>query len=140
MTISSLKQYFLPLAWLIALSGFVGSLIAQYSGFPPCSLCWWQRVCLYPQVILLGIALWRRDATIWIYGVALSVIGAGFALYQDLLYRGIIQEGSAICAPDVVSCTQKIPDILGVNMIEGSFLAFIAIAVLLYLSRPRSDR
>lgn len=71
------------------LFGFVVSLVAMlgslyYSdilSYTPCKLCWYQRIAMYPQVFLFGIALWLKDRSfIWSYSRALSFIGALIAL------------------------------------------------------------
>lgn len=61
---------------------------SEVLGILPCSLCWLQRVFLYPQVVLFGVALWKKDKGIAIYSIALSVIGGIIALYQHYLQMG----------------------------------------------------
>ncbi len=96
------------------LAGFVfsvlGTLLTLYYsdvlGFEPCPLCWWQRAFLYPQVILFALALWKRDARIAAYSIALSIAGAGVALYQHALQ--ILPAGSLPCPAEGASCAQRI--------------------------------
>jgi disulfide bond formation protein DsbB len=64
-------------------------------GFVPCGLCWLQRVFLFPQVILLTLALVFRDQTFYRYGIALSIPGLIIGLYQHYLQMG---------GPDLVGC------------------------------------
>src|SRR3989344_809707 len=75
--------------WIGILLSFVGSFLTLYYsevlGIPPCDLCWWQRIFLYPQVFLFGMALWKRDSYIAEYSIVLSLIGGGFALYHHAL-------------------------------------------------------
>jgi len=80
-----LKKYSLHLAWIIALIGFFTTLYFGYIlNWPVCDLCWYQRICLYPLVIILGIACFRDDHKIGIYTIPLAVIGALLSLYQYL--------------------------------------------------------
>lgn len=66
----------LVLMFIVALTATVGSLyFSDIAGWTPCKLCWLQRICMYPQVVLLGIALWKRDRNIAPYILALCVIG-----------------------------------------------------------------
>jgi len=75
----------LLLAWLIALLAFVGTLYSsEVMRMPVCHLCWYQRICMYPLVMIFAIALWRNDVRIRIYTLPLCVIGGLFALYQYL--------------------------------------------------------
>ncbi len=62
---------------------------SEIAGLVPCELCWFQRIFMYPQVIMLGIALWKKDRRIADYSIALSVIGATIAAYHYLLQIGI---------------------------------------------------
>ena len=57
-------------------------------GFIPCGLCWFERIFLYPQVVLFGIALWKRDFSVATYSIALSMCGAVIALYHHFIQMG----------------------------------------------------
>lgn len=83
-----------PIASLVASSGLTlmltvaivataGSLfLSDIAGWTPCKLCWYQRIFMYPQVILLGIALWKKDRNIALHILLLSIIGALIAGYH----------------------------------------------------------
>src|SRR3989344_2964673 len=76
-------KYILELLFFGILAAVVGSLIySDIVGFPPCELCWWQRIFMYPQLIILALAWHRKDKTVIDYLVPLSVMGAVLALYQ----------------------------------------------------------
>ena len=61
----------------------MGSLyFSEVAHFDPCKLCWYQRIAMYPLVVLLGIAAVRRDAGIGIYAKALAGIGALISTYH----------------------------------------------------------
>jgi len=95
-------QVALPLAFGVALACTVGSLyLSDIAKFPPCKLCWYQRIAMYPQVLLLGIAALRRDLLIKWYAVPLALIGLGISIYHYLVER----------FPDTVSfsCTSDVP-------------------------------
>ena len=71
---------------LITASVVAGSMFfSNVLGWEPCELCWYQRILLFPQVVLFGIATWRNDRSIFLYTVPLSVIGGLIALYHALL-------------------------------------------------------
>src|SRR3989338_8039857 len=75
----------LNLLFLFSLAALVGSLAySNIIGFPPCELCWIQRIFMYPQVLLSGVALWRKDKNIVTYLLSLSVLGGIVALYHSL--------------------------------------------------------
>lgn len=85
---------FWGLAGALVLSLGATALSLYYSealGIAPCSLCWIQRMFLYPQVILFAAALYKREARIADYSIALSVLGAAVALYQHALQMGFLR-------------------------------------------------
>lgn len=80
------KIYALLAAWIIALIATVSTLyMGEVLKWPVCSLCWYQRIGIYPLTIILGMALYRDERTINIYAIPLAVIAAFFALYQYLI-------------------------------------------------------
>lgn len=79
------EKYGLYFAWLIALIALMVSLYASVMlQMPVCDLCWYQRICIYPLVVILGIAAYCSDVGIIKYAIPLAIIGALFALYQYL--------------------------------------------------------
>ena len=61
---------------------------SEILGIAPCAWCWMQRVFLYPQIILFGLALWKRDKTIADYSIGFSIAGFIVAMYQHYLQMG----------------------------------------------------
>lgn len=83
-----LKRHAILLAWLLSLLAFFISIfLSEVEGWPVCHLCWYQRVCLYPQVIMLGLAAMREDAGVLDYLIPISFIGLVFSLVQYLLQQ-----------------------------------------------------
>jgi disulfide bond formation protein DsbB len=82
-------KYAIPLAFVAALAALLGSLFySEVIGYEPCVLCWWQRVFLYPQVLIFGIALWKRDTSPFLYAVPLTVFSALLSTYHSYVYLG----------------------------------------------------
>jgi len=80
-----ISRYGLYLAWLVAIVATGGSLyFSEVRHFVPCQLCWFQRILMYPLVIVLGIASYRNDRNISGYVLPLTVIGWLIALYHYL--------------------------------------------------------
>ncbi len=78
-------NYGLYLAWLVAIVATAGSLyFSEVRHFIPCTYCWYQRILMYPLVIILGIASYRQDKGIAVYTLPLGIIGLGIALYHYL--------------------------------------------------------
>jgi len=104
----------LTISFGLVLAALVGSLYySNVVGFPACELCWWQRVFIYPQVVLFGIALWYKRKNVIFYAGALSVIGLGYALYN--IFIQTFQTASAFCVPGSIaaSCLEKYVEGLG---------------------------
>ncbi len=104
--ISFVRHHALPLGFAVAFGALAGSLYySDFVGYEPCSLCWWQRVFIYPQVILFAIGFWRKDKNVFDYTLALSIVGGVIALYHSYIQYG----GSPFfeCGVDAVSCAQR---------------------------------
>lgn len=137
-------QVALPLAFLVALTCTVGSLyLSEVAKFPPCKLCWYQRIAMYPQVLILGIAALRRDVLVKWYSVPLVLIGLGISIYHYLVER----------FPSTVSfsCTDDVPcstvwvwkfHFLSIPAMAGIGFALIAVLALLAcnLDQPAQNK
>lgn len=73
-------------AFIVALGSMLGSLFfSEIAHYTPCEFCWYQRIFMYSQVFIFGLALIRRDRWIRAYGFLLSGIGAFIALNHVIL-------------------------------------------------------
>jgi len=128
----------LRLAWLIALVSTVGSLyFGEILNNTPCVLCWYQRIAMYPLVLLIPAGIFMKDRHITLYSLILTISGWAFAAYHNLLYYGIIKEDLNSCKFGV-SCTTRDLDIFGfIGFPLLSLLGFTTILVLLYLKLPK---
>ena len=80
-----IRTYSLYLAWVVAIIATGGSLyLSDVLLYEPCKLCWFQRILMYPQVILLGIASYKDDRRILSYVLPLSIIGGSISIYHYL--------------------------------------------------------
>jgi disulfide bond formation protein DsbB len=95
------------LAWLIAAVSTLGALfLSEVVGVPPCVLCWYQRVFMFPLAIVLAVGLFPFDARVLRYAAPLAIGGWLVALYHVLLVAGIVPENLAPCAQGV-PCKQE---------------------------------
>ncbi len=124
------KKHALYIAWIVALVATLGSLYFQYvMGFPPCVLCWYQRIAMYPLVVIIPIGIIRKDIVLPLYIMTLGLIGSAIAIYHNLLYYKIIPDSLAPCALGV-SCTTKFVEWFGFLTIPLlSLIALIIITV-----------
>jgi disulfide bond formation protein DsbB len=78
----------LALAAAVAITCMTGSLYySEVANFPPCKLCWYQRIAMYPLAIMLPIAAVRRDVAIRPYAMTLAGVGAVISVYHMLVER-----------------------------------------------------
>ena len=126
------------ICWIIASVSTLGSLFfSEIMEFPPCALCWYQRVFMFPLVILLLVGLFPFDKSITKYALPLALAGWGFALYHTLLYSGFIPESIQPCSQGV-SCSDTYLDLFGFLTIPMlSLISFSAIIVLLVILKRR---
>ncbi|MDH3308201.1 MAG: disulfide oxidoreductase [Acidimicrobiia bacterium] len=89
-----------PIAWAVAATSMAGSLYySEVAGFVPCTLCWYQRIAMYPLALILLIAAIRKDnRTARWAGVPLAATGWGISLYHYLLQVNPSWSGTACSA------------------------------------------
>lgn len=125
----------LYLSFIFSLAATFGSLyFSEILGYPPCVLCWYQRICMYPLVLIFGAAIWTEDSQFSKYTLPLSFLGLGIAIYHNLLYYGIIPDSITPCTQGI-SCTSKQVEYLGFITIPLLSLAsFIGLVILGFLN------
>lgn len=115
-------------ALLLSLAGALLSLVySEYFGIAPCSWCWFQRIFLYPQLVLFALAAYKKDYYIADYSIVLSVLGAAVALYQHYLQMG----GASVLpcpASGVGDCAKRF--LFEFNYITFPLVAFSTFALL----------
>lgn len=118
----------LYLAWIIAMTSMLGSLyFSEIMKLPPCVLCWYQRILMYPLVLIIPIGIANLDKKLHKYVLPLSVTGIGVALYHYLLYIKILPDTYAPCSAGV-SCTTRLIEWFG--FINIPFLSLISFTLI----------
>ncbi|MBI5481683.1 MAG: disulfide bond formation protein B [Deltaproteobacteria bacterium] len=128
-------------AWLTAAGATAGSLFfSSVMDLPPCVLCWYQRIALFPLVLVLAAGLFPFDARVVRYALPLAAAGWAVAGYHNLLYWGVVPESLSPCS-EGVSCTNKHLDLFGVVSIPLlSWVGFtVLIALVVVLKRRASS-
>ena len=129
------KENYLVLAFILALAAVSGSLFySEIAGYEPCKLCWFQRIFMYPQVFLFGLALYKKDRGIAPYSLLLSIIGAVIAAYHYLLQLDIAPSLPCSAVGYSVSCSQVFVMNFGYITIPlMSLTVFSLIAMLMFI-------
>jgi len=129
------------ICWIVASVSTLGSLFfSEIMELPPCALCWYQRVFMFPLVIILLVGLFPFDKSIIKYALPLAIAGWGFAFYHYLLYSGFIPESIQPCSQGV-SCSETYLDLFGFLTIPMlSLISFSIIIGLLLILRRRLSK
>ncbi|MDD5175006.1 MAG: disulfide bond formation protein B [Sterolibacterium sp.] len=128
-------------AWLVASVSTLGALFfGEVMQLPPCVLCWYQRIFMFPLVLILPIGLFPFDRKVVCYALPLAVLGWLFAVFHVLLVAGVIPESIKPCTQGV-PCSQKVIEWFGfVTIPLLSVVAFSAIVALFVLAYSRSSK
>lgn len=141
---SKSAEYALMAAWLLALVATVGALYSsEFLKMPVCVLCWYQRVCIFPLAIQLGIAAFRNDYRIGIYTLPLAILGAIVAIYQYLIQMIPALAPFTPCRADIngVSCETIDWQLFGfITFPLLSFITCALITILLIISYARRHK
>ncbi len=126
--------------WLLVAGAALGSLFfSEVMELPPCTLCWVQRVFLFPLVVILLLGLFPFDPQVVRYARPLAGIGTAVALYHLLLQLGWIPENAAPCRQGV-SCSETQLQIFGfVSIPMLSLLMFASVTGLLSMLKRRQS-
>ena len=118
----------LLLSWIAAIIATLGSLyFSEVMHFIPCTLCWYQRIFMYPLAIILGVAFYRNDQGIYRYVLPLSIIGMLISGYHTLLQKLPSLQQFEMCTTGV-PCSKDYINWLG--FITIPLLAFIAFTII----------
>lgn len=130
------QQSALFISWVIALIATLGSLyFSDIKGYIPCTLCWYQRICMYPLIIILGIGSFQNDFNVKKIALPLSLIGLCISTWHYL-------EQKVPGFAEIKPCTQGVPcsseyiNVFGfitIPFLAGS--AFLLISVILLLGK-----
>lgn len=129
------------LCWLlVSVSMTISLFFSSVLEFEPCVLCWYQRICLFPLVLILGAGLFPSfDRGVVKYSLPLAIVGGLTALYHTLLYEGVIPENIQPCSKGV-SCTEEYIELFGfISIPMMSFFAFSTIVALLLILKRRTS-
>ena len=135
MNSSQVQSNLIYLAWFQVLIATLGSLyFSEFMKLPPCSLCWYQRIMMYPLVYIIAAGIISGDRRVKVYCLPLSITGLFIAIYHNLLYYHIIPESIAPCTSGI-SCTTRQIEWFGfvtIPLLSLTAFTITTIALLLY--------
>lgn len=133
--------FIIYVAWLISLVSIAGSLFfSSILELPPCFLCWYQRIFIFPLGIILAVGFLKKDTLVSWYAFPLALIGWIISFYHNLLYYGFIEEALIPCTGGT-SCTEKQFELFGFLSIPlMALLSLTSILVLLILFAKKTQK
>ncbi|MCR6850413.1 disulfide oxidoreductase [Bacillus sp. IBL03825] len=132
-----IRKYHIFCTWTIATSAMLISLFfSEWMKLPPCDLCWYQRMAMYPLVLILGVGMYRKDSHVSTYAFPFACIGLLIAVYQITIQAFPTSE-MKICSVGI-TCTEDYLNLFGfISIPMQSFVGFLAIILFLYI-KPNS--
>jgi disulfide bond formation protein DsbB len=128
-------------AWLVAAMATLGALfMSEIMGFAPCVLCWWQRIFMFPLVLVLALGLFPFDPKVLRYALPLATMGLLVAGFHVLLTMGIVPETLAPCRDGVPCKTLQIEWFGFVTIPLLSFFAFLVLNLLLVTAHLKTSQ
>jgi disulfide bond formation protein DsbB len=127
-----ISKHFLRFAFFISLISTSFSLVySEIIHFAPCYLCWFQRIFMYPLVLLFGVAFWDEDKRVVRYAMPLVCVGLAVSFYQNLGYY--FGNSSGACDLSGISCYRQYVSEFGgyISIPMLALTSFFALAVIL---------
>lgn len=127
-------------AWIVSLIATLGSLyFSEIRGFIPCELCWYQRILMYPLVVILGIGFYKKDKLLPLYVLPFSIVGMAVGLLHYLHQKTDFFREAIQCTQGV-PCSGQYINWLGFITIPflsmtAFFLLTISIIILIYTEK-----
>jgi|SRR3989338_1659191 len=138
--LSFIKEKFIIFGFFLSFIPVLFSLFySEVLNYAPCFHCWVQRIFLFPQVFLFGVAWLRKDKNVFWYSAPLLFIGVLDVLYLNYLYY--FNPSSAPCDASGVSCAQQLVNEFGgyISIPMLSLTSFFALVTLLLVVRYYKD-
>lgn len=137
-----IRTSLLYLAWTTTLVATLGSLLfSEVMNFIPCELCWYQRIFMYPIILILTVGILLRDKRVVFYTLPLCVIGLVISVYHNLLYYNVISQGWHVCTAGVPCETRWIQwfGFVGIPFLALTSFVIVILCLLWYQSPNESS-
>lgn len=134
----------MPFAFLLSVIAMAGSLyFSEVLKLAPCVLCWYQRIAMYPLVVILLVGMLLEDKRLHYYVYPFAIIGWLISVFQNLLYYHLLPKTVEACSLGV-SCSTHYLSLFGfIDIPQLSFVTFTLMLAAIYLSHrgfPKKDR
>lgn len=127
--------WFVFIAWLVASVSTLGALfLGEIMGYTPCVLCWYQRIGMFPLVLILAAGLFPFDRGVVRYALPLALAGWLLAVFHWAVASGLVPERATPCSQGVPCSVEQISWFGFITLPLLSVLAFSAIIALLLMA------
>lgn len=128
----SRSRQVLVLTWVLITGASIGTLVLSKGlGLLPCELCWYQRGLLYPQIVIVGVAVILPSFRAAVLAIPFSVAGLGVASYHSWLQ---IQSSPGETCSIANPCSEVTLEVAGLSIPNLSLLTFLLTLMLLLLA------
>jgi disulfide bond formation protein DsbB len=137
----AITGYEIPFAWIAATTATLGSLyLSEVVNLPPCTYCWYQRIAMYPLVVILGIAWWRKDPSAARFTVPLAAIGLLISSYHYLIQQ-FPSLGGGACTLGVPCNSMLVREFgfISIPYMAGSAFALILVLMHMWVTSSRRN-
>lgn len=126
------------LCFLVSLVATMGSLFySTYAGFTPCELCWFQRIFMYPLVLILGVGLVKKSREITDYAFPSAFFGLAISVYHNYIYYQSIS--SSVCTASESCIIPYVSEFGYIGIPMMALTAFLLITALLIIKKYKKD-
>lgn len=133
--------WFVFIAWLVASVSTLGALfLGEVMGYTPCVLCWYQRIGMFPLVLILAAGLFPFDRGVVRYALPLALAGWLLAVFHWAVASGLVPERATPCSQGVPCSVEQISWFGFITLPLLSVLAFSAIIALLLMTHFKASK
>lgn len=134
------STFFVLLSFMTASIATMGSLFfSEIMQFVPCNMCWYQRIFMYPLVLIFLVNLLYPDDKLYKYAMPLVLVGLFFAIYHNLLMFGIIPESVVPCVQGIPCSTEYINWLGFITIPFLSLIAYLIIFISLLIIKKEKN-
>lgn len=127
---------FVFMAWLVASVSTLSALfLGEVMGYTPCVLCWYQRICMFPLVLILASGLFPFDRRVVRYALPLALAGWLLAMFHWGVSSGLVPESATPCSQGVPCSVEQVVWFGFLTLPMLSVLAFSVMIALLLLAQ-----
>jgi disulfide bond formation protein DsbB len=129
------------IAWMVASVSTLGALfLGEVMGYTPCVLCWYQRIGMFPLVLILAAGLFPFDRKVVRYALPLALAGWLLAVFHWAVASGLVPESATPCSQGVPCSVEQISWFGFLTLPLLSVLAFSAIIALLLMTHFKASK